>query len=153
MTTKTDFTALGAVELARRFNAMVGSNINWLDAKDWRPVKKFANSTAAVSRCERLEAHIQEHRTKMESTQAANGTAAASQRKAPARDPSMGPTLRELTEKFNEVFDDATKKQKLTLPPWAKHHTSDFASKDGAEKQTKRLQEAIVEAKKPKQKA
>jgi hypothetical protein len=145
MTTQlTDFSNLSTTELQRQFNLLVGNN-TWLDAKQWRPVKKFPNHDAAVRRCSKLEAVIKEHSAKME-TQTTNATVNGNK---PAPDPNRPPTLHQLTEQYNEMVEGA-QKARLSLPAWAKVHTSDFASRDGAGKQLDRLKAAIEEAKKPK---
>lgn len=141
-----NYSEMKTLDLVSQFNGMLAANKSWLDPKDWRPVKKFENHDTAVRRCSGLAHAIKEHKDKMEAQAATS--AAAKPARAP-RDPSKDPTLHQLTEQFNEHFDKAVK-DGLELGAWARHHTSDFASRDGALKQIERIKLAVIEARKPK---
>lgn len=56
-----------------------------------------------------------------------------------------GSTIREMTEEYNAIVKGMTKAQKEAAP-YAKHHTSNFESKDKAAVQLKKLKDAIKKA-------
>lgn len=68
----------------------------------------------------------------------------APKKKGGARN-TEGPTIKSLTEEYNEIVRKMTKAQKEAAP-FAKHHTSMFESKDKANIQLKKLRAAIAKA-------
>lgn len=58
---------------------------------------------------------------------------------------TAGGTIREMTEEYNSIVKGMTKAQKEAAP-FAKHHTSNFESKDKAAVQLSKLKKAIAKA-------
>jgi hypothetical protein len=156
----TDLTTLGAPQLVSEYNRMVGL-AGQMGLEGFTPVKRFKDRETALRRCRNLANKLEEQvEPNTEPATHPAGAKPADDKKAAAApkdktaaapkaaDPNKPPTIHALTEAFNELVPEAIKAG--VTGAWVKHHTSDFASRDGALKMTDKLKEAIAEAKKPK---
>jgi hypothetical protein len=163
-----DFSTLGKVQLVQAHNRLAS-----MDGSTANPVKAFRDRASGERRCRELATQVKGHAVKNDSNPAthpeggkpaddgkaaaeaekkAQADAAAAEKKAAAEAAKANrpPTLHQLTEVFNGHFAEAKKLKGFEeAHPWAKHHSSDFADRAGAEKQTKRLLDAVEAHKNP----
>jgi hypothetical protein len=144
MTAQVPTTSQNTLQAAPMFNSGPGGPVRGGDndtpAAD-APAEETAPATAGAEDNQVQEEQPPADESEEDMAKRKKAAAKKGGKKGVARSTS-GTTIREMTDEFNAIVAKMNKGQK-DAAPWARHHSSNFESKDAAKKQLDRLKKAI----------